>query len=274
MKHYAELKKDDGAPAFLEATAYSKDRAVIQIAEMVDAPVDDKDAYREFKRKTNSINYFWKPFYYKHVEKMLDLRVVDDRKDRRQLSALKSALSRGQRSKIQGVEVFDEYIPLKHYYHRFTRSIFWEIEDMIPFANHWIYRTLWGWMGAPEVALLKLFQGPVIRKASVYAHVVQESIMPVRRVPEGIENFDRWFGVYPLLLFPIRVYKREPSGLLNPAPEDVIPGENYGLYVDIGAYGAPLAVKQGEMWDAKKNVRDGEHWTRSVHGFSAPYVNI
>ena len=32
----------------------------------------------------------------------------------------------------------------------------------------------------------------------------------VRRVPEGIENFDRWFGVYPLLLFPIRVYKRNP----------------------------------------------------------------
>ncbi len=129
-------------------------------------------------------------------------------------------------------------------------------------------------MGAPEVALLKLFQGPVIRKASVYAHVVQESIMPVRRVPEGIENFDKWFGVYPLLLFPIRVYKRKPSGLLNPAPEDVIPGENYGLYVDIGAYGAPRAVKQGEMWDAKKNVRDGEHWTRSVHGFSAPYTDI
>ena len=44
--------------------------------------------------------------------------------------------------KIHGVEVYDEYIPLKHYYHRFTRSIFWEIEDMIPFANHWLYRTL------------------------------------------------------------------------------------------------------------------------------------
>ena len=28
------------------------------------------------------------------------------------------------------------------------------------------------------------------------------------------------------------------------------------------------------MWDAKKNVRDGEHWTRSVHGFSAPYTDI
>ena len=44
---------------------------------------------------------------------------------------------------------------------------------MIPFSNHPLYRLLWGWLGAPEVSLLKLFQGPVIRKASLYAHVVQ-----------------------------------------------------------------------------------------------------
>ena len=80
--------------------------------------------------------------------------------------------------------------------------------------------------------------------------------------------------MYPLLLFPIRIYKRKPSGLLNPAPEDVIPGENYGLYVDIGAYGAPLAVKEGKMWDAKKNVRDAEHWSRSVGAYSAPYTDL
>ncbi len=46
---------------------------------------------------------------------------------------------------------------------------------MIPFSNHPIYRILWGWLGPPEVSFLKLFQGPVIRRASVYAHVVQVS---------------------------------------------------------------------------------------------------
>ena len=35
----------------------------------------------------------------------------------------------------------------------------------------------------------------VIRKASVYAHVVQESIMPVRDLGEGIENFDDWYNI-------------------------------------------------------------------------------
>ena len=47
----------------------------------------------------------------------------------------------------------EELVPLKHFLHRFTRSIFWELEDMIPFSNHLVYRCLWGWLGAPEVTL-------------------------------------------------------------------------------------------------------------------------
>ena len=46
---------------------------------------------------------------------------------------------------------FDEYIPVRHYHHRFTRSIFWELRDLIPFGNHPLYRYLLGWLGAPKV---------------------------------------------------------------------------------------------------------------------------
>ena len=162
----------------------------------------------------------------------------------------------------------EELVPLKHFLHRFTRSIFWELEDMIPFSNHVVYRCLWGWLGAPEVntcsssnadphphphpnpsahanpdpnanpnpnpnpkspgptpkpyphqvSLLKLFQGPVIRKASCYAHVVQESIMPLHRLTEGIDKFDEWFGVYPLLVFPVRIYGPTPTPYPYPYP--------------------------------------------------------
>ena len=45
----------------------------------------------------NPIGYWWKPWFYKHVEGYLD---------------------------TQGGT---EYIPLRHYYHRHTRSIFWEL---------------------------------------------------------------------------------------------------------------------------------------------------
>jgi delta24-sterol reductase len=115
------------APDFLEATLYSADHAVIQAGYFEARP----------SAKVNPINRWYKPFFFRHVE---------------------TALQAG---------AFKESLPLFHFLHRFSRSIFWEIEDMIPFSNHPVYRCLWGWLGAPEVSLLKLFQGPVIRRASV-----------------------------------------------------------------------------------------------------------
>lgn len=237
---------ESAACHFLEATIFTKDKAVLQMGNFVDKPTGSEAS------KINGINYWFKPFYYKWLETFL--------------------------TKDGG----EEYIPYKHYCHRFTRSIFWEIEDMIPFANHPIYRTLWGWMGAPEVSLLKLFQGPVIRKASVYAHVVQESIMPVRDLGECIENFDEWYGVYPLLVFPLRVYDRgEHSGFLTPHsrnchgdPAKGKDGLPWGIWCDLGAYGAPRDVKEGKVWDAKGSVRAMEHWTRDKGGWQACYTDM
>ena len=54
-----------------------------------------------------------KPFYYKYMEDLL------------------TTLIRTNEPK------HSEFIPLAHYTHRFTRSIFWELEEMIPFSNHW-----------------------------------------------------------------------------------------------------------------------------------------
>eukprot|EP00467_Chlorarachnion_reptans_P022412 CAMPEP_0114509854 /NCGR_PEP_ID=MMETSP0109-20121206/13449_1 /TAXON_ID=29199 /ORGANISM="Chlorarachnion reptans, Strain CCCM449" /LENGTH=603 /DNA_ID=CAMNT_0001689069 /DNA_START=290 /DNA_END=2101 /DNA_ORIENTATION=+ len=234
-----ELANQESGPDFLEATGYSKDNAVIQCARFADVKEWNQRA------RVNHINWFWKPFYYKWVE---------------------TALKKGQ---------FDEYIPTKHYYHRFTRSIFWELEDMIPFSNHPLYRVLWGWMGAPEVSLLKLFQGPVIRKSSMYAHAVQESIVPLKILDEGIEKFDDWYGIYPLLIFPVRVYDRgDLSGMLRPRKDLTNEGKDYGIWVDIGAYGVPRAIKEGKSWSAKKNVRDMEHWTRDNGGWQALYTDI
>ena len=85
MKAYAE---SDTPPGFLEATLYSKDTAVIQIGEFVDQSEIDTP---EKRRKINSINYWFKPFYYRWVETFLQ----------------------------KGPS--DEYIPLMDYYHRFTR---------------------------------------------------------------------------------------------------------------------------------------------------------
>jgi len=252
QKRMTELSRmGDAAPVFLEATMYSADRAVIQSGWYADAPSTPAE-----RGKVNRINDFWKPFYFRWVETFL--------------------------AKGSG----EELIPLKHFLHRFTRSIFWEIEDMIPFSNHPVYRCLWGWLGAPEVSLLKLFQGPVIRQAAAHAHVVQESIMPMHRLAEGVDRFDEWFGVYPLLVFPVRMFDRgDKSGFLRPNQRELDQAEHQpkhssgkavpsGLWVDLGAYGVPRLIKQGKSWDAKRNCRAMEHWTREVNGWCAVYTDI
>ena len=216
---------DARAPDFVEATMYDKDRAVIQAGWYVDGPPAGV--------KPSKINSFWKTFFFRHVETFLEKGTTE------------------------------EFIPLKHFLHRFTRSIFWEIEDMIPFSNHPLYRCLWGWLGPPEVSLLKLFQGPVIRRASVYAHAVQESIMPIKHLTQGIEHFDEWFGAYPLLVFPVRLFSRGAlSGFVNPRADechDEHGSTRSGLWVDLGVYGAPRLVKAGLVWDAHPHPHPRPH---------------
>lgn len=232
-----ELAQGEDSPDFCEATMYSETEAVIQIGDYSDEPTD--------RSKINPANLWYKPFYYMWV---------------------KSFLNKGE---------FEEYIPVLHYYNRFSRSLFWELEDMVPWANNPLYRLFWGWMGPPEVSLLKLFQGPVVREAAYHAHVVQESICPLRHLQTGIRKFAEWFDTYPLLVFPVRVYDRgELSGFLTPCKEDILPHKNYGMWVDIGAYGVPRKVQEGQAWDAKENVRAMEHWTREVGGWQALYTDV
>lgn len=87
-----------------------------------------------------------------------------------------------------------EYIPLRDYYHRHSRSIFWEIQDIIPFGNHVrafqsvkqdnanipmtltfqpVFRYLLGWLIPPKVSLLKLTQGETLKRLYEEQHIIQ-----------------------------------------------------------------------------------------------------
>lgn len=96
--------------------------------------------------KLNEIGCWYKPWFFKHVQSFLDL---------------------GQRT---------EYIPLRHYYHRHSRSIFWEIQDIIPFGNHPIFRYLFGWLVPPKVSLLKLTQGKTLKRLYETKHMIQVTL--------------------------------------------------------------------------------------------------
>ena len=74
-------------------------------------------------------------------------------------------------------QIIDELLPLRDYYHRHTNSIYWELEDMIPFANHPVYLWLLGSVGAPKVSLVKATQGVAVRRATLYTSTCANSVM-------------------------------------------------------------------------------------------------
>jgi len=95
------LSDQDAAPRFVEALAFSDESSVILKGDFATPP---KGA------KINRINHYYKPWFYTHAAR---------------------SLQTGQ---------FSEYIPTRHYFHRHTPSVFFQLKDIIRFANTPWYR--------------------------------------------------------------------------------------------------------------------------------------
>lgn len=113
------------------------------------------------KFKLNRIGLWHKPWFFMHVE-----------------SYLRTGMGM-------------EYIPLRDYYHRHSRSIFWEIQDIIPFGNNPVFRYLFGWMIPPKVSLLKLTQPDAIKKLYESKHMVQDMLVPMTALKQAVDRFDK-----------------------------------------------------------------------------------
>lgn len=210
--------------AFVEGIQYSLDSAVIMTGTMTDEAETDK---------INRIGLHFKPWFFKHVEEFL-------------------------KSDSPGVE----YIPLRHYYHRHTRCLFWELQDIIPFGNNPVFRWLLGWMVPPKISLLKLTQGETIRKLYEQHHVVQDMLVPMKNLQEAVACFHQEINVYPLWLCPFIL--PPGRGMVHPR------GEEEELYVDIGAYGEPKV----KHFEAKASTRQLEKFVRDVNGFQMLYADV
>ncbi|XP_062960796.1 delta(24)-sterol reductase isoform X2 [Cynocephalus volans] len=208
---------------FVEGLLYSLDEAVIMTGVMTDEAEPSK---------LNSIGNYYKPWFFKHVENYL-------------------------KTNREGLE----YIPLRHYYHRHTRSIFWELQDIIPFGNNPVFRYLFGWMVPPKISLLKLTQGETLRKLYEQHHVVQDMLVPMKCLPQALHTFHNDMHVYPIWLCPFNLPSQ--PGLVHPK------GDEEELYVDIGAYGEPRV----KHFEARFCMRQLEKFVRSVHGFQMLYAD-
>ena len=136
-------EQGEGVADFVESLAYSEETMVVMPAYFCDE-TDIKTKYQNATR--NTLSWWFKPWFYKHVGWMLED-------------------GEGERWEI---------IPLRDYYHRHTKSIFWELEQIIPVGNHWLFRLLLGWAVPPKVSFLKLTQTEALRKMYEEQHVIQD----------------------------------------------------------------------------------------------------
>ncbi len=245
-------QQGDSAADFVEALAYSEDSMVVMPAYFCDAA----EVGSKFPGATrNTLSWWFKPWFYKHVGWMLED-------------------GRGERWEI---------IPLRDYYHRHTKSIFWELEQIIPVGNHWLFRLLLGWAVPPKVSFLKLTQTEQLQKMYEEQHVIQDMLVPISKMSESLGVFEQEYGLYPLWVCPYRAYdygSQEGSQghrcfLRKPQADstDEKSFERYEMYVDLGAYGIPRAVLNKQPFDAIASGRAVESFVMEQRGFQMLYAD-
>jgi len=208
---------------FVEGLMYNKEQAVIMTGQLTDTCEPDK---------LNAIGNYYKPWFYKHVEGFLRT----------------------------GPAV--EYIPLRHYYHRHTRAIFWQMQDIIPFGNSALFRYLFGWMVPPKISLLKLTQGEAIKRMYEQHQIIQDMLVPARELKASLLCFHKEINLYPLWLCPFKL-PNDP-GFVHPKG-----GSETEMYVDIGAYGAPKVSN----FDGVETTKRLEKFVSEHNGFQMLYAD-
>ncbi len=228
-----QLTESEFPPDFVEGIVYSEKESVLMFSYFIDANIMTD------WNKFNFINLFWRPWYHEHTKK---------------------ALERGP---------FSEYIPIEQYHSRFSRSLLWEMQHLIPFSNQTWYRYCFGWLGAPKVSYLKKFMPPRIRKEIFYQHVLQDTLFPLDRVLEAKVQLHEWFNVYPLLLCPVAIYDHSPYEGLIRNPVFSTNETLRQLYCSVGIFGVPRLVKQNRFWNAEEKMKEFEEYLLHEDGYKS-----
>ncbi len=227
----AELTADANAPRFIEGLVFSESQAVILTGDF---------AARPRGARLNRINDYFKPWFHSHAA---------------------TSLERG---------AFSEYIPARHYFHRHTPSVFFQLKDLIRFANNPWYRYLWAWMGAPKVSLMKFSQNREVRRQAFENHVAQDLLVPLENLGESISLGAELFGIYPLWVCPARLFNHgDKEGFLRNPAGDVASR----MFVDLGIYGIPAGVSGGG-YDQITAMRRLEKFVRDCGGYQMLYADI
>lgn len=229
-------------PEFVEGMVYSPTEGVY----MTGRYASKEEAKRE-GNVINNLGWWFKPWFYQHAQ---------------------TALERGE---------FVEYIPTREYYHRHTRSLYWEGKLILPFADQFWFRLCFGWLMPPKVSLLKATQGEAIRNYYHDRHVIQDLLVPLYKVGDALEFVHREMEVYPIWLCPHRLFKTPVKTMIYPEPDFHLHQRQADtsfaqMYTDIGVYYTPGPVFRGEVYDGAEAVRRLELWLIENSGFQPQYA--
>jgi hypothetical protein len=217
---------------FVEGLIFAQHRGVVMRGDFAHEVGKDGQLYQHGK--------WYKPYFYKHADEMLS-RSVD-----------------------KGGPVV-EYWPIRDYYYRHSRSVFWEMENIVPLGDSLLFRWAFGWLLPPSVSFLKLTTPKGLETFYDTKHVIQDMLVPVSVIEKSLAIFRKHFDMYPLWVCPH--YLRPGRGLVHAQ------GQKPVMYVDLGAYGVPGAVKKAEDYDVVKEIRAVEDYVASVKGFEMLYAD-
>ena len=69
----------------------------------------------------------------------------------------------------------------------------------------------------------------------------------MNRLEEQIDESERLFDTYPILIYPCRIYDHGRVGQLRPPKaSQMVPNSNWGMFNDLGVYGVPKKVRNKE----------------------------
>lgn len=233
---------------YVEGLIYSSTRGVIMTADYA----DEEEAHKS--GNVNQMGFWYKPWFHKYVKEEILDKTLDG-------------------------SPMVEYVPTRDYYHRHTRSLYWEADLLVPMGNHVLFRWLLGWLMPPRVSFLKLTMfGKQMWDYYTSKFVAQDILVPLHKTAEMMEFMHDEYEIYPLWLCPHRVFKTRMGTMLD-CEEGYDEGEmaqgdtkEAQMFTDVGIWYTPGHILRGEKFDAAGASHRLEQWLIENHGYQTLYA--
>jgi delta24-sterol reductase len=149
---------------------------------------------------------------------------------------------------------------VKEYYHRHSKSIFWELQYLQPLGNSFLFRNTLGWANPPDISVIKKYQPEWILKLFSNNHVVQDYLVPLDQLSNFTSICDNELNVYPIWICPYKIIKHDYPGIMSL--------EKSELYVDVGYYG----LSNNDSFNMAKSIAEIENLVIDIKGFIMLYA--